>query len=128
MFKRGVKYTRKEIGSILRPDNPPKGGNWNTGYDRIDNNLIVFMNIGVAGRTGHNFANHYDPESQTLIWYGKPNSHSGQPTFQQLIDGSLKPLFFARWEQYSPFTFLGTGKIINFQDGIITEQGYECSS
>ena len=84
------------------------------------------MNIGVAGRTGHNFANHYDSETQTLIWYGKPNSHSGQPTFQQLIDGSLKPLFFARWEQYSPFTFLGTGKIINFQDGIITEQGYEC--
>ena len=83
MFKRGVTYSRKEIGIILRPDNPPHGGNWATGYDRIGNNLIVFMNIGIPGRTGHDFANYYDPETQTWIWYGKPRSHSGQPTFQR---------------------------------------------
>lgn len=126
MFKRGVTYSRKEIGIILRPDNPPHGGNWATGYDRIGNNLIVFMNIGIPGRTGHDFANYYDPETQTLIWYGKPRSHSGQPTFQKLMDGSLKPLFFARWNDSDPFTFLGTGSIVSFKDGVVTDQGHEC--
>ena len=53
MFKRGSEYTRDEIAKIVRPDNPPRGGDWTTGYARIENNLFAFMNIGVAGRTGH---------------------------------------------------------------------------
>ena len=44
MFKRGSEYTRDEIGKIVRPD-PPRGGDWTTGYARIENNLFVFMNI-----------------------------------------------------------------------------------
>ncbi|MEG9862242.1 MAG: endonuclease NucS domain-containing protein [Parvularculales bacterium] len=126
MFKRGAKYTRKEIATIARPENPPQGGNWDTGYDRIGDNLFVFMNIDVPGRTGHDFDNHYDPKTQTLIWFGKPNSHSEQPLFQQLITGVLKPLFFARWNTRDPFTFLGTGAIISFQDSVHTVQGHTC--
>ncbi len=44
MFKRGSEYTRDEIGKIVRPD-PHRGGDWTTGYARIENNLFVFMNI-----------------------------------------------------------------------------------
>ncbi|MGC6535909.1 MAG: endonuclease NucS domain-containing protein [Candidatus Puniceispirillaceae bacterium] len=126
MFKRGVKYKRDEIAQIARPENPPRGGNWTTGYDRIDDYLYVFMNMGVPGRTGHNFDNHYDPDTRTLIWFGKPNSHSGQPTFEKLMTGELKPLFFARWDQSHPFTFLGSGKVISYKDGFITGQGHQC--
>ena len=53
MFKRGSEYTRDEIAKFVRPENPPRGGDWDTGYARIENDLFVFMNIGVAGRTGH---------------------------------------------------------------------------
>ncbi len=76
MFKRGMPYSREEIGKIARPENPPRGGAWHTGYSRIEDDLFIFMNIGVAGRTGHDFENFYDDKSQTLIWFSKPNTHS----------------------------------------------------
>ena len=126
MFKRGSEYTRDEIGQIVRPQNPPKGGDWTTGYARINNDLFVFMNIGVAGRTGHDFENHYDEKSQTLIWFSKPNKKSSNPLFQKILSGELTPYFFARWTQKPPFTFLGTGTIVNFEDGYETPQGHEC--
>ena len=126
MFKRGVEYTRNEIAQVVRPENPPRGGDWTTGYARIENNLFIFMNIGVAGRTGHDFENHYDEKSQTLIWFSKPNKNSKNPLFQKILSGELTPYFFARWNQKPPFTFLGTGNIVNFEDGYTTSQGHEC--
>lgn len=126
MFKRGVEYTRDEIAQVVRPENPPRGGDWTTGYARIENNLFIFMTIGVAGRTGHDFENHYDEKSQTLIWFSKPNKHSKNPLFQKILSGELTPYFFARWNQKPPFTFLGTGNIVNFEDGYTTPQGHEC--
>ena len=126
MFKRGSEYTRDEIANIVRPKNPPRGGDWTTGYARIEDNLFIFMNIGVAGRTGHDFENHYDEKSNTLIWFSKPNKHSSNPLFQKLISGELTPYFFARWTQKPPFTFLGTGTILRFEDGYKTPQGHEC--
>lgn len=126
MFKRGVTYKRDEIALMARPDSPPHGGDWTTGYARIENDLYVFMNIGIPGRTGHNFDNHFDPQTGTLIWFGKPNSKSEHPTFQKLLSGELRPLFFARWDQNAPFTFLGTGGIASFEDGFVTQQGHSC--
>lgn len=126
MFKRGIEYTRKEIGQLIRPENPPNGGDWTTGYARIENDLFVFMTIGVAGRTGHDFENYYDEKSQTLIWFSKPNRNSSNPTFQKILSGELTPYFFARWNQDPPFTFLGTGSIISLEDRYKTSQGHEC--
>ena len=111
MFKRGSEYTRDEIAKFVRPENPPRGGDWTTGYARIENDLFVFMNIGVAGRTGHDFENYYDEESNKIIWFSKPNKHSSNPLFKRLLSGELTPYFFARWNQKSPFTFLGSGSI-----------------
>jgi hypothetical protein len=62
-FKRGSIYTRKSIGEICYPGKGrPYGGNWDTGYVSVENNLIIFMNIGIAGRTGHDFDNEYSPQ------------------------------------------------------------------
>ena len=126
MFKRGIQYKRDEIASIVRPNDPPSGGNWTTGYARIENDLFIFMNMGIPGRTGHDFDNHYDPKTGSLIWFGKPNSHSSQDTFKKLMNGGLRPLFFARWKQGDPFTFLGTGLIVSFEDDFVTRQGHKC--
>ena len=74
--------------------------------------------VGVPGTTGHDFANYYDHSNKTIVWYGKPKSHSGQPTFKKLLDGSLTPHFFARWDNKDKmFTHLGVGKIVSFKDG-----------
>jgi len=126
VFKRGSQYTRDEIANVVRPENPPHGGDWATGYARIEDKLYVFMNIGVSGRTGHDFENYYDEKTNTLIWFSKPNKRSTNPLFQKLISGELTPYFFARWNQKPPFTFLGTGSVLKFEDGYKTPQGYEC--
>ena len=126
MFKRGSEYKRDEIAKLVRPDNPPRGGDWTTGYARIENDLFVFMNIGVAGRTGHDFENYYDEESNKIIWFSKPNKHSSNPLFQKLLSGELTPYFFARWNQNPPFTFLGTGSIKSYEDGYSSPQGHTC--
>lgn len=125
MFKKGSKYTRKEVGWIVLPETGrPKGGSWDTGYVRIGDVLLVFMNIGVPGRTNHDFDNEYDEDTGTITWFGKPKSHSKQPIFCGLLDGSLTPHFFARWDNTDPkFTYLGVGKVVNYADGAITKSG-----
>lgn len=125
MFKKGAQYTRKEVGWILLPETGrPAGGDWDTGYVRVDDQLIVFMNIGVPGRTEHDFDNDFDEESGLITWFGKPRTHSKQPTFVKLLNKELKPHFFARWDNSDPkFTYLGTGSFVQYDDGAKTKSG-----
>ena len=123
-FKRGSIYTRKSIGEICFPGKGrPAGGNWDTGYVSVEDNLIIFMNIGVPGRTGHDFDNKFDEKTNAITWYGKPKTHSKQPTFQKLLNGELAPHFFARWKDKDPFTYLGVGAILEFEDNVQTKNG-----
>lgn len=127
-FKRGSEYSRDDIHFLYFGKPYPKvgTGNWTTGYvqPKGSNDLIIFMNIGVPGTTGHDFDNKFDPETNTIVWYGKPNTHSGQPTFKKLFSKELTPHFFARWDTENiKFLYLGTGSIVNFQDGAQTKQG-----
>jgi hypothetical protein len=127
-FKRGSEYSRNEIHSLYFGKPVPRigTGNWTTGYvqPKGSNDLIIFMNIGVPGRTGQDFDNKFDHQTNTIVWYGKPNTHAGQPTFQKLFSKELKPHFFARWDsQNTKFLYLGTGSIVNFQEGVQTKQG-----
>ena len=128
-FKRGSEYSRHDIHFLYHGKPVPKvgTGNWTTGYvnPRGTKDLIIFMNIGVPGKTGHDFENKFDSNTNTIIWYGKPKTHSGQPTFKKLFSKELTPHFFARWDSNNTkFIYLGTGSIINFQDGIETKQGH----
>lgn len=125
IFKRGSKYTRKSAGEICFPGvGRPSGGEWDTGYASVGNNLIVFMNIGVAGRTGHDFDNEYDRNTNTITWFGKPKAHSNQPRIKKLLNGELTAHFFARWDSGNPeFIYLGIGSVVNFQEGVETKQG-----
>jgi len=124
-FKRGFEYTRKSIGEICYPGvGRPSGGNWDTGYTSVGNNLIIFMNIGVPGRTGHDFDNYFDEQNNTITWFGKPKSHSKQPTFKKLLSGETTPHFFARWDSKKPeFIYLGVGSIIKYEDQVRTKDG-----
>lgn len=127
MFKKGSKYTRKDIGWIVLPETGrPKGGNWDTGYVKVGNLLLIFMNIGVPGKTKHNFDNDYDETTGLITWFGKPKTSSTQPTFQKLQSGELIPHFFARWDNKDPnFIYLGIGNIVSIEDDTKTKSGIE---
>lgn len=102
----------------------PKGGSWDTGYVTVGDQLIVFMNIGVPGKTDHDFDNDFNEESGLITWFGKPNTHSGQPLFVKLINKELTPHFFARWDNSDPkFTYLGSGSVIKYDDDAKTKSG-----
>jgi 5-methylcytosine-specific restriction protein A len=125
-FIKFSQYTRDEIWQNYYPNqgHKPKGGNWDTGYVREGGELIAFLNIDAKGRTGHDFQNSFDTETEQLVWFGKTNSHSEQPLFKRLIAKELTPHFFARWDSSNPkFTYLGTGDVINFKDNIEIEAG-----
>lgn len=127
MFKKGSQYTRKDVGWIVLPETGrPKGGSWDTGYVTVRDLLLVFMNIGVPGRTDHDFDNDFDEETGLITWFGKPNTHSNQPLFKRLLSRELTPHFFARWNNADPrFTYLGTGSIVRFEDGVRTRSGID---
>ena len=125
-FSKGVQYSRSEIWKKYHPNNgeKPKGGNWDTGWVREGNDLVSFLNIDTAGRTGHDFYNSYDSDRELLIWYGKPGTHSGQPLVRSMINGELTLHFFARWNNKNVrFIYLGEGIIQGYKDGEQIQDG-----
>ena len=131
-FKKGSEYTRHEIHTLyFDVPMPAVGtGNWTTTYvqPKGTNDLIVFMNINVPGTTGHDFPNEYNPDEKTIIWYGKPGSHSKQGIFQKLLNKELTPHFFARWDNRAPFVYLGVGTNLKYEDGFPAKKSDGTSS
>lgn len=121
-------YSRDDIHAFYFGTGYPRvgSGNWTTGYvqPKGSQDLIIFMNIGITGKTGHDFKNSYDKNTGTIKWFGKPRSHSKQPTFVKLFSGELTPHFFARWDPKKvKFRYLGSGSIIDYKDGMETSHG-----
>ena len=119
-FKKGSKYTRLQVWNTYFPDREwSMGGNWATGYATAEDDLIIWMNIGVPGKTGHDFDNFYDSQKDIITWFGKPLAHSEQPTFQKLIKNQLTPIFFARYDNKdTSFLCLGEGIIESYENNI----------
>ena len=42
-----------------------------SGYERINEDLFAFINIGYQGHAGQTFPNKYDESTETVMWYGK---------------------------------------------------------
>ncbi len=121
----GESYTREEIWILSEiPGNPQTGGDWYTGYAERRGNLFVFVNVGVPGKTNHNYPNTYDSETGRLDWYGKNYAHSAQPTFKKLFNGELRLQPFVRWNnKNAKFMCLGQAKIASYEDGIQLGEG-----
>jgi 5-methylcytosine-specific restriction protein A len=61
-----------------------------------------------------------------MLWFGKPNAHSQQPTFKKLFDGTLAPHVFVRWDnKNTSFLYLGRPLISSFKDGIKIKESLE---
>ena len=128
-FREGETYTRKSVYSICYPGQSwERGGPWASGFDNVrqdtpDKKLIIFMSIGISGRTGHDYNNSYNSEIQEIIWCGDSGSHSNQPTFANLIQGISVPHFFARWDDKPQFKYLGIGLLKSFEENFFSSAG-----
>lgn len=65
-------------------------------YNREGDNLFVFMNIGIPGRTGHDYKNTYDRDTEEVSWCGKSKTNSNQPVIRQIINCDLSLIRFCK--------------------------------
>ena len=87
-FVKHQKYRRLEIWEAVKGKDEKMSRNFHqSGYERINEDLFAFINIGYKGHAGQIFPNKYDPETETVLWYGKKETHSNQPLMRSIIDG-----------------------------------------
>lgn len=113
-FQIGQSYTRRDVYKVIGIPEDTKGGNWDTGYNRYKSDWFIFCNIGVPGRTGHNYNNTL--LGDVLIWYGKTRARLLHPSIQAMIDHSNHVYIFAREDNNRPFIYLGIGKVKSIED------------
>ena len=116
LFVVGNTYTRDQVADLIQMPLDRRGGNWNTGYDRWNDDFYLFCNVGAAGRTGHDYPNHWN--GKFLIWYGKTGSKLTQPQIQSMLSGENQVHVFWRAKDRSPFTYAGEGKVHNVQETV----------
>ena len=113
MFQINQLYSKRDIYAQLKV--PADVQNWNTGYHEYKGMFYIFANIGVAGRTGHDYNNAWEKKDK-LKWYGKTNSHLNQPSVKRLLDPATVVNIFTRENDRAPFTYKGIGVATNIQD------------
>lgn len=106
-FRVGEQYARRDIYRILNVPEDEQRGDWDTGYHLHGDTFFVFCNVGVAGRTGHDYSNGFDGDE--LVWWAKNNRRLGQDQMAQLLERGREVLIFWRSNSGAPFHFAGTG-------------------
>jgi 5-methylcytosine-specific restriction enzyme A len=107
MFIVNQTYSKKDIYRLLEVPPERQKGAWDTGYREYEGNIYIFANVGVAGRTGHDYNNFFDGE--LFYWEGKTHSHSEQPIIRKMLNPTNEKVFlFTRVSDKDPFTYEGT--------------------
>lgn len=114
MFIINDTYNKKEIYKALNVPQERQKGAWNTGYLQYEGDYFIFANIGIPGRTGHDYSNYWDGD--LLCWEGKPDTHVNMPSIQNLINGRAgqRNFIFTRTKDLDPFTFEGLGEVQDY--------------
>ncbi len=109
-FQESKTYTRKQVWAALgKTEAETKGGAYATGYAWVGDTCVVFANVGVAGRTGHDYAN--TMVGSEFIWWSKSNRTLASPEVKKIISGSGKILVFYRTEDRDPWTYWGEAAV-----------------
>lgn len=116
-LKIGKLYSRNQILDLLevpKNSNGNRGGVYTTGYFKYDDAYYVFTNIGVAGRTGHDYDNKFI-EDDKLYWFAKTHTKLSQNQIVDLINPDTKVHIFYRENDRDNFIYAGLGKPIDYQ-------------
>lgn len=107
-FTLGEEYSRSDVFKMLDLNPEPKGGDWFTGYAEHEGNVYIFCNVGIPGRTGHDYENYFDGDR--LVWSGKGPSKLQHASIQSLLKPQGRSYIFYRLSDRGPFTFAGIAK------------------
>lgn len=119
-FTVGHTYTRDEIAELIDlPVHLRRGGSWATGYMRWEDEVFIFCNVGVAGRTGHDYPNRW--KGGDLVWSGKTNSTKDQPLIRGMINGELTVHLFWRDRDRAPWSYAGEAFARTVKDTVPVE-------
>ena len=118
MFIVGNTYSKKDIYTLLNVPKENRGGAWNTGYRNYKEDIFIFSNVGIPGRTGHDYNNYWDGD--LFVWEGKNKSKLSDLSIQRMLkpQGNQKIYLFTRTNNKDPFTFEGTIAAKEYQDTI----------
>lgn len=118
VFEIGSQYTREQVRAVLNLP-PLKGGDWATGAPRLGDEVFIFCNVGVAGRTGHDYPNRWIEDA--LDWFGQAGSTPTQPQIAAMVTHAVTTHVFWRGRNRGPFTYAGVGRA----DGVWGEKPVE---
>lgn len=108
MFEPYKTYTKKDIYEILSVPVEKQKGVWDTGYREYEDNIYIFANVGIPGRTGSDYDNYWDGD--LFHWEAKTNSNINQLLIQKMIadNPSYNIHLFTRTDNSLPFTYEGS--------------------
>jgi|GEM_PF-1798525 len=109
MFHPNSTYLKSDIYRILNVPVDKQRGAWDTGYREYNDSFYIFANVGVAGRTGHDYDNRF--EGSDFIWYGKVKSSLKQPLIKKMLLPNSSVHIFTRTDDRAPFSYNGLGKV-----------------
>jgi hypothetical protein len=113
MFTLGRGYSRAEIRTLVG-DPKTKGGAWDTGYREWNGEFFIFAGVGVKGRTGHDYDNHW--EGQDLAWQAKNGTRLDQEEIGKLLGGEYPIHLFTRSNELLPWVYRGLARPISVTD------------
>jgi hypothetical protein len=114
MLEVGEQYNKEQLYELLDVPLEKRKGSWNTGYVKFRNNIYVFVNIGIPGRTGHDYNNHWDDDK--LVWYAKTGTHLGQELIKELLNKNIPKHIFTREKERDPFIYEGVASDFSHED------------
>ena len=113
-FEPGQKYSRADVRELLGLERDGKGGILDTGIARFQDQFLIFANVGIPGKTGHDYPNRW--EGDRFRWYHKNNSQLRWPSVKQLLEkGSVIHIFW-RDSSGEDFKYAGTGRPIDVKN------------
>ena len=114
-FTVGAEYTRPQIYDFMQVPEGQQRGNWETGYNRWQNDLFIFPTVGSAATGGYNYDNRWEGDD-LFVWYAKEGTHLQQPLIQWMLHQARRIYVFTRPAVRTPFRFEGIGRPISWED------------
>src|SRR3972149_8316518 len=123
MFIPGNTYSRRNIFATIGIPEDTWGGNWFTGYNEHQGAFYIFTNVGVPGRTGHDYGNKWVGDQ--LKWYAKTGTRLAQPQIQRLTAPSTPVHVFWRASNEEDFAYAGAASAVAIVDSSPVEIRWE---